>query len=233
MELPQGFDVVTETVTVAGLTVEVRRPRSAEDLIDEEEYARDERLPYWADLWPSGQVLAEWVATRPMAGMRVIELGAGLALPSLMALRQGADVLATDWYPEALEFARANAERAGLPPLRTMVVDWGAPSAEVFAEGTFDLVMGADILYENRHPAQLGPLIARLAGPHAHVCIADPRRPAADGLLAEMRETGWRHQRHDVRFRGRPDEQGSVIHRHEFARRTGASAESRHTIPNA
>ncbi|MCB0882038.1 MAG: methyltransferase domain-containing protein [Thermoleophilia bacterium] len=219
MRLPDGFDVVTEHVTVAGLTVEVRRPRSAEDLIDEDEYARDERLPYWADLWPSGQVLAEWVATQPLRGLRVIELGAGLALPSLMALRQGARALATDWYPEALEFARANADRAGVGRLATMVVDWGAPSDEAFADAPYDLVLGADILYENRHPAQLAPLIARLSGPRTRVVIADPRRPAAGGLIAEMRETDWRHERIEVRFPGRPDEQGSVIHRHEFTRR--------------
>lgn len=219
MRVREGFDVVTEHVTVAGLTVEVRRPRSAEDLIDEDDYARDERLPYWADLWPSGHVLAEWVATQDLAGLRVIELGAGLALPSLMARRQGADVVATDWYPEALEFARANAQRAGVGGLRTMVVDWGAPPDDAFSGGPYDVVLGADILYENRHPAQLAPLIARLAGPATRVVIADPRRPAAGGLVAEMRETGWRHERVDVRFPGRPDEQGSVIHRHEFARR--------------
>lgn len=223
MQIPEGFDVVEEQVSVAGLTVTVRRPRNSEDLIDEDEYAHDERLPYWADLWPSGQVLAEWCANQDLTGVRVVELGAGLSLPSLVCLRQGATVLATDWYPEALAFARANAAAAGAGELATLIVDWAAPPAALWQHGPFDLVMGADILYENRHPAQLAPLIARLTAPHGRVVIADPRRPAADGLIAEFRETGWRHTRDEARFPGRPDEQGRVIYLHHLTRREGAT----------
>jgi predicted nicotinamide N-methyase len=217
--LPDGFDVVTERLRVAGLEIDVARPRSAEDLIDEDEYARDERLPYWAEVWPSGRVLAEWLAGEDVAGRRVVELGAGLALPSLVALRGGARVLATDWYPEALAFARANARRAGLGELPTREVDWGAPPPELTAAGPFDLVLGADVLYENRHAAQLAPLVAALTAPGGRVVIADPRRPAADGFLAELRETGWRHRREEVRYAGRPDEQGAVVYLHHLARR--------------
>lgn len=217
--LPPGFDVVTEPVTVAGLTIQVLRPRSAEDLIDEEEYARDERLPYWADVWPSGRVLADWLAGRQLGGLRVVELGAGLSLPSMIALRAGARVLATDWYPEALEFARANAARAGLGDLPTMEVDWSAPPGELFAAGPFDLVLGADVLYENRHGPQLAALMDRLTAPGGRVVIADPRRPAADALVAELRETGWTHTRDEIRYTGPPDEQGRVVYLHRFARR--------------
>lgn len=217
--IPPGYDVITEHVTVAGLDIAVRRPRSAEELIDEDDYARDERLPYWADLWPSGRVLAEWCAEHALADRRVVELGAGLALPSLVALRRGAHVLATDWYPDALAFARVNAHAAGAGRLETMEVDWGAPPAALVARGPFDVVMGADILYENRHAAQLAPLIASLVADDGAIVITDPRRPAAGDLIAELRETGWRHTREDVRFRGRPDEQGSVVYRHTFRRR--------------
>jgi predicted nicotinamide N-methyase len=217
--LPEGFDLITERVEVAGLVVDVVRPRSAEDLIDEDEYARDERLPYWAELWPSGRVLAEWLAGRDLAGLRVLELGAGLALPSMVAMRAGARVLATDWYPEALAFARANAARAGLGELPTLEVDWGDPPEALFADGPFDLVLGADVAYENRHGGQLAPLIRRTAGEHGEVVVADPRRPAASYLVAEMRESGWRHERWDVRYGGRPDERGPVVYMHRFTRR--------------
>lgn len=217
--LPEGFDVVTEAITVAGLPIRVARPRSAEDLIDEDEYARDERLPYWAEVWPSGRVLADHLAARDLAGLRVVELGAGLALPSMIAHRAGAAVLATDWYPEALGFARANALHAGIGDLPTLEVDWAAPPPELFAAGPFDLVLGADVLYENRHGPQLVPLVTRLAAPHAEVVIADPRRPAADAFVAEMREMGWRHVREEVRYTRPPDEQGRTVYLHRFTRR--------------
>jgi len=217
--LPDGFDLVTERVRVAGLDIEVVRPRSAEDLIDEDEYARDERLPYWAEVWPSGRVLAEWLAGQDLTGLRVVELGAGLALPSLVALRAGARILATDWYPDALAFARANARGAGLGDLPTLEVDWGAPPEALHAAGPFDLVLGADVLYENRHGPQLAPLVASLVAPGGRIVIADPRRPAAGDFLAEMRETGWLHRRDDVRYAGRPDEQGAVVYLHHLERR--------------
>ena len=109
---------VEERVTIAGAEWVIHRPPSAEDLIDEDAYARDERLPYWADLWPSAHVLAEYVARRGVADTRMVELGCGLGLPSIVAAGHGADVLATDWYSDALEFVSANAKSANVE-LRT------------------------------------------------------------------------------------------------------------------
>lgn len=213
---PEGYDLVTDDVLVGRLRLSVTHPRQAEELIDEEEYALDERLPYWADLWPSGIVLAAHLTTMDLAGLRVLEVGAGLGLPSMVALRAGADVLATDWYPEALEFARANANANRLRELPTMEADWGAPPEALLAARPWDLVIGADVAYENRHGPQLAALILRLVRPGGTVLIADPRRPAASSLVTEMREAGWRHEREEVRYEGRPDEQGRVIYLHRF-----------------
>ena len=121
---PRDFDLVTEQVHVAELRFSITRPRSAETLIDEADYAEDERLPYWAELWPSGRVLAAELAGRDIAGARILELGAGLGLPSLVALARGARPLATDWYPVALEFARANAAQRSPSPAFTRTARW-------------------------------------------------------------------------------------------------------------
>lgn len=215
---PQDFDLVTETVRVGDLEFTLTRPRSAEDLIDETDYADDERLPYWADLWPSGRVLAAELAGRPIAGARILELGAGLSLPSLVALARGARPLATDWYPVALEFARANAASAGLGALETLVVDWSHPPAELFMRGPYDLVVGADIAYERRHADQLAGLIAAIAGPATAIMIADPRRPDANALVSALEDSGWAYRRDERRVTGRPDEQGPIIFLHSFAR---------------
>ena len=83
-----------------------RGRRSADELIDEEAFDEDEFLPYWAELWPSGVALAERVAELDLRGARVLELGAGLGLPSLAAALGGADVLATDWAEDAVELLR-------------------------------------------------------------------------------------------------------------------------------
>lgn len=215
-DFPTGFDLTTEAVRVAELRFDITAPRSAEDLIDEAEYANDERLPYWADLWPSGRALASELAEQDIAGKRILELGAGLALPCLVALARGAVPLATDWYAPALAFAQANAHAAGVGELATMVVDWSSPPAELFARGPFDMIIGADIAYERRHAAQLSELLARLAAPGAIVVIADPRRPDAHGLIDALRAAGWPYVRTERIVDGRRDEQGPVIHLHRF-----------------
>src|SRR4051794_29675284 len=73
-----AYDPVREDVAVGALVLSILRPSSAEDLIDEDDYGRDERLPYWAELWPSALVLAERLCARPPAGARVVELGCGV-----------------------------------------------------------------------------------------------------------------------------------------------------------
>jgi predicted nicotinamide N-methyase len=213
---PYGFVTVEEQVLVDDLVFVVTRPTSAEDLIDEEEYAADERLPYWADLWPSGRILADHLATREVRGMRIVELGAGLALPSLVAAARGATVVATDWYEPSLTFVRQNAERAGVA-VETMLVDWRDPPPALVAE-PFDLLIASDVLYEARNVAPLVSLVPRLLAKHGSAVIADPRRNDAGAFLDAMRADGWSHTRTDVQFNGRRDETGSTIHLHQLTR---------------
>src|SRR5688572_13443242 len=68
-------------------------PEKAEDLLDEEAFAHDERMPYWADLWPSAKALTRWLLNQDRIEQRVIELGCGVALPSIALRARGIDVL--------------------------------------------------------------------------------------------------------------------------------------------
>jgi predicted nicotinamide N-methyase len=207
---------VRETVPVGHLSLTIVRPRSAEDLISEEEYALDERLPYWAELWPSARVLAEVLAGLPLAGLRVLELGCGLGLPSIAALAGGARPLATDWYEVALRFAECNARRATGKELETMLVDWQRPPAELFARAPFDLVVGADVLYEPRNGAALAALVPRLVPPGGELLITDPRRPDASHLLERLAAAGWSHAAEEIAYSGRRDESGSIVRLHRL-----------------
>ena len=167
-----------EVIEVAGRRLSLLRPPSADALIDEEAFDEDEFLPYWAELWPSGLALAGAVAALDLRGARVLELGAGLGLPSLAAAVGGADVLATDWAEDAVELLRANAERNGIE-LRAAVVRWDAPEP-LLGGAPWTLVVGADLLYERRNADQLLGLLPRLGG---DVLLADPGRPFARGFL--------------------------------------------------
>ena len=154
------------------------RPPSADDLIDEEAFGEDEFLPYWAELWPSGLALAQVVAARELDGLRVLELGAGLGLPSLAAALRGAHALATDWAGDAVALLRQNAARNGIR-LRAECVRWDAPGP-LLREAPWQLVLGADLLYERRNTEQLLELLPRLGG---EILLADPGRPFAPAFL--------------------------------------------------
>ena len=139
------------------------RPVSPDALLDEEAFARDEFLPYWAELWPAATAFAS--ALPAVAGRRVVELGCGLGLPSLVAAALGAEVTATDWAADAVELLQENAARNGLA-LRAEVRDWREPWPE-----RFDIALAADVLYERR---KVEPLLERLGelAPVAYLGLA-------------------------------------------------------------
>ena len=141
----------SERIDVAGVELTLLRPASPEALIDEEAFERDEFLPYWAELWPAATALAE--ALPDVRGLRVVELGCGLGLPSLVAAARGGDVTATDWAADAIELLRENASRNALE-LCAEVRDWRASWTD-----RFDLALAADVLYEQR---SVEPVLARL-----------------------------------------------------------------------
>lgn len=184
-DLRARFVTRTEPFSHGAFRAEILLPRSADELIEEGTFDADERLPYWAELWPSARALARWLLDHPPTGS-VIELGAGIALPSLALRHLGLDPLATDWYPEALEFARTNAERNGLGPLRTRVLDW----REVPEVGRFDGVIAADVLYELRNSQALATVLPRLVAPGGRVLVADPGRNYLPGFRRKMEEAG-------------------------------------------
>jgi predicted nicotinamide N-methyase len=178
-----GLDLVEDTVALPARTLSILRPRSAEALLDEQAFEHEEFLPYWAELWASGEALARAVAERDVSGLRVVELGCGLALPSLAAALGGAHVLATDWSPDAIALARENALRNALE-LETAVVRWSEPEP-LLERAPWDLVLAADVLYEMRNVDELLALLPKLGG---EVLLADPGRPHAKTFFERAAE---------------------------------------------
>jgi len=176
-----ALDLVDETIVLGERTLHIARPRSSEALLSEEAFEREEFLPYWAELWRSGAELAQEIAARDVAGLKVVELGAGLGLPSLAAALGGAHVLATDWSPDAVSLLRENAER-NEATLETAVVAWAEPGALV-GRAPWDLVLAADVLYERRNVEELLALLPRLVDERGEVLVADPGRPHAKTFL--------------------------------------------------
>lgn len=185
--LDHRFVLQARDVTAGGRTWRLEMPRSAEDLISEVDFERDERLPYWADLWPSAIVLANEVAALAGAGRRAIEFGAGIGLPSLAAAAAGFDVTVTDYYDDALLFARRNATSNLGRDLTTALVDWRALPAPTVR---FDLVLAADVLYERPYAPLVARAVVGALAPDGVALVADPGRVALEACLAECTALG-------------------------------------------
>src|SRR5215208_2101802 len=132
------LDLVEDVVRVGSTTLSLLRPRDAEALLDEDAFAESEFLPYWAELWPAGLALARALPQR-LDGVRVVELGCGLGVPSLAAAARSAQVTATDWAVEAVDLLRVNATRNHLH-VEARLADWRD------IEGDFDLALAAEFL---------------------------------------------------------------------------------------
>jgi predicted nicotinamide N-methyase len=178
-------DLVEETVVLAGRDLTVLRPRDSEALLDERAFEHEEFLPYWAELWPSGLALAKRIAGRALHGARTLELGCGLALPSLAAALAGGRVLATDWSPQAIALLHENAARNEIE-LEAERVAWSDP-ARIVEPAPWDVVLGADLLYEHRNAEALTALLPQLTGPTTEIWIADPGRPPARRFFESAR----------------------------------------------
>ena len=193
--LDDRFVLDVREVVIGARGWRLERPRSVDDLINADDFARDERLPYWADLWPSAIALATAVSTLRGAGGRALELGCGLGLPALCAADAGFDVTATDYYDDALRFARRNAARNLGRDIATRLVDWRVFPGDL---GRFDLVLASDVLYEREYAVLVARAVVQSLAPGGIALVADPGRAALEGFRRACVDLGASVSVHQV-----------------------------------
>jgi predicted nicotinamide N-methyase len=179
--------VVRSELPLGGRLVTIHHPRNADDLIDEDAFAVDERLPYWADIWPSARVLAERIVSTPVGDRRFLELGCGAGLVSVAAALAGFDVTATDYYDEALRFTALNVLVNTGVLIETRAADWRRFPHDI---GRFELVVASDVLYEPEHAELIASVLDRTLTGHGSAIIADPGRLAAPAFVEQCKERG-------------------------------------------
>lgn len=196
-DLRQRFVIDSEEIDIGGWKVRLEKPENSDVLISEADYVMDERLPYWANLWAASTELARHLhsttpefaraiaqrrAEKSKSQPRAIELGCGLGLVSLAAMHAGFDVMATDYYEDAIQFVRHNAFNVlGRAPAVRMV-DWSKMPADL---GTFDLVLAADVLYEPRYASMVAEAMSRTLAPGGTILLSDQGRIALSAFLDE------------------------------------------------
>lgn len=178
------FHLKRHRLPVAGGNLSVIAPRSMEALLDADRVRRFERtgdLPYWAEIWPASVALARRLMRGPaLAGQRALDLGCGTGVAGTAAAARGAEVVFADRDPDALAFAEFNARSNGGVAVSSVQLDWDHATAP----GGFDLMLLADVAYEERHFEPLRRHLARCLGERGRALLADPFRKVADQFLA-------------------------------------------------
>lgn len=142
----------------------------------------------FGQVWPSGRVLAEAMCGFEIAGKRILEIGCGLGLSSLVLQRRKADITASDQHPLARLFLERNARLNQLPALAYRELSWAIPDHQL---GRFDLLIGSDILYERRHIELLAALLERHALQRAEIVFTDPGRGNSAPFTRALAEQGY------------------------------------------
>lgn len=188
-----GYAVSTSTIRIGSLDYRIRALSDKQQYADADGAAERAGIssatwPLFGVLWPAGAVLAEEMTHFPVAGKRVLEVGCGLALSSLVLQGRGADITASDHHPLAGQFLAANAILNGLPPIKFRVAQWSGPNPEL---GCFDLIIGSDVLYQRDHADLLAGFFAEHANPHAEILITDPGRNHGNALSRALEAQGY------------------------------------------
>lgn len=172
----------------------------------------DALCPYFGVIWPSARALAELVDHSLIAGLqktldtKILELGCGLAMPSLVSAKKGAQAWATDFHPQVERFLVMNREKNQAASLRYVDWDWRSlpklPSELRPIWGKADWVIASDVLYDADLPIPLAKAMAQAAAPRGRITITDPGRPYLQLFCDELtKNQGYRMSTRVVRVK--------------------------------
>ncbi len=147
--------------------------------------------PLFGQVWPTSVVMAMQICKLELAGRRVLEIGCGLGLCSIVLHKMGVDITASDYHPRVREFLDRNVVANGLPPIRYQTGDWGRENPRL---GKFDVMIGSDILYEPEHARLVAGFIDRHSSDEVEVLIGDPGRDNRARFTRNMLDLGYRHR---------------------------------------
>jgi predicted nicotinamide N-methyase len=219
-----GYDIKVQTHAIDGAAdLQIR------SLLDNDQFAdpagaaealgiSSAQWPLFGQVWPSGLHLAAAMAIRPLTdGERILEIGCGLALASLVCHRRGAEVTASDVHPLAGAFLLENLRLNELAPMRYCHGDWSedavpAASGAPRVQGRFDLIIGSDVLYERDDGGALAAFIDKHALPRCELLIVDPNRGNRSAFGKRMAGLGFEFSETLLSAdAGRPDYRGRLM----------------------
>jgi predicted nicotinamide N-methyase len=188
-----GYKVKIETITIGGADYLIRSLSDLQQYSDPQGEAAlvgvsPASWPLFGQIWPSARVLALSMHDFDLHGKRILEIGAGLALASLVIHRRDGDVTVSDWHPLSESFLNENLSLNNLGAMKYQTGNWETANLTL---GRFDLIIGSDILYERQQPNQLAKFIDSHAAVCAEIIIVDPDRGNRPVFCREMAGLGY------------------------------------------
>ncbi len=152
--------------------------------------------PLFGQIWPMSQILARLMLRESLVGKRILEIGCGIGLPSLVVQQRGGNITASDYHPLSPVFLLENTLLNALAPIRFAAGNWQTANLNL---GQFDLIIGSDVLYEHQHIDLLSAFIHRHASAAVDVIIVDPGRRSHRAFARAMESLGYRHTWTDLK----------------------------------
>lgn len=182
-----------QTLEFGNTDIHVRTLRDLQQYEDTEGLAEELGIssavwPLFGVIWPSGEVLAHLMFDYEVEGKRILEVGCGIGLASLVLNHRKADITATDYHPEVGVFLLANTDLNDDQQITFVRTGWSEADDGL---GTFDLIIGSDLLYERGHAEELSQFIDQHARAHCEVIIIDPGRGHRTRFNREMVKLGY------------------------------------------
>jgi predicted nicotinamide N-methyase len=160
------------------------------DAMDEGDLDEDERLPYWAEVWPASVLLGRHILRNAdrLKGRTCLDVGCGLGLTGMIAASVGANVAAFDYEWPAVRFARHNAAQNDVPQPLWLLMDWRKPALK---PGGFEFIWGGDVLYEKRFFDPLIRLFRHALAPSGRIWIGEPVRTVSRPVWERLADEGF------------------------------------------
>jgi len=191
--VPSILRVRYQTIEVGNNDLHFCTLRDKQQFSDPDDIAKnlgisDATWPIFGLIWPSSIVLCNHMLDFNITDKRILEVGCGMALSSILLNKLDADITATDYHPEVEEFLKRNTQLNDGKPIDFERVDWADDQSEL---GLFDVIIGSDLLYEDQHIEQLANFLEKHAKPECEVVIVDPGRGRKTKLSKKMIAFGF------------------------------------------
>ncbi len=180
-QFQKNYDTEIFPVKVGNCKLRFYKPKSIDGFINPDDPM--DGFPLWAKIWEASAILVQHMADLAVAPKRrILELGSGIGVAGIAAARMGHAITLTEYDSDALNFLRANIRINNCKHVPVLHLDWFKPELE----GCFDLIIGSEVVYQERAVNALGDIFQKFLSPQGKVVLAERVRSTGAVFFEKM-----------------------------------------------